>query len=244
MIDEPPYPPDELDLENLLPFEDPNPGRPRRRRRPVPRSPFLYLGDSYTAGEFTEFVRDYDFGTVPPDFVVLHHTAIPCTLHTRQPKGDIWDGREEGLSEAQIRARRGRKLDGLRNHYRDTLGWDRGPHLYIDDRYIWHFSPMRDVGIHSMWGNAFRDADGYHYSIGIEVIGHYEAKPWPPEVARLVGHAVAVLKRRLGTFELRYQYPNGNPGRKSAGRDRNGNIIWKCARPQLLRAGAISSHRD
>lgn len=233
-----------LDLEGLLPFEealDPESDITRDRS-----GAFLFIGDGLTADEFTEYVRTYDFGGTPPDFVVLHHTAIPSTMHTRQPTGDVWDGGEEGLTEAQIKQRRKTKLANLRTYYRDTLGWDRGPHLYIDDRYIWLFTPMYDEGIHAMWGNRFDDAAGMHYSIGIEVIGHYEAKPWPPAVARLVGHSVAVLKQKLGTFELTYQYPDParKPGRKSVGKDRQGRDIWRCAHPERLRAGAISSHRD
>jgi hypothetical protein len=177
---------------------------------------FLYIGQGLTAGEFVDYVRDYDFGTIPPDYVVLHHTAIPSTLHARYPKGGVWDDNEGGLNEAQIKARRQAKLNGIKNVYAGRPGWDRGPHLFIDERYIWLFSPMREIGIHAAQGNSYKDGRGLHYSIGIEVVGYYEHVRWPEPIERLVGHAVAVLKRRLGSFELRYQ----------------------------PRAGAISSHRD
>jgi hypothetical protein len=177
---------------------------------------FLFIGEGLTAGEFADYVRDYDFGTIPPDYVVLHHTAIPSTRQARYPTGGVWDDNETGLSEAQIKARRQAMLHGIKNVYACRPGWDRGPHLFIDDRYIWLFSPMREVGIHAAQGNSYHDAGGLHYSIGIEVVGYYEKVHWPEPIERMVGHAVAVLKRHLGTFDLHYQ----------------------------PRAGAISSHRD
>lgn len=242
MPDPTPDPIDHLESGGLLPFEDANPDR-RRRRRGGEAVPFLYIGEGLDAAEFADYVARYNFGGTPPDFVVLHHTAVPSTLATRLPKGDVWDAGEGGLSAAQIKAQRQKKLEDLRDYYRDTLGWDRGPHLYIDDRWIWLFTPMYNTGVHAMWGNSF-NAAGHHYSVGIEVVGYYEQRAWPPEVARLVGHAVAVLKRQLGTFDLRYLYPNGGPGRVAAGVDKHGNTIWKCAHPELLRAGGLSSHRD
>ena len=203
---------------------------------------FLYLGQALTAADFVDYVATYDFGTIPPDFVVLHHSAIPGTRFTGAADGgkQIWDAGEDGLGEAAIRAHRLKGLEALRDFYKNTKKWDRGPHLYIDDRYIWLFTPMRELGIHAMWGNSFRDRQNrLHYSIGIEVLGFYDHLKWPPEVARLVGHAVAVLKRRLGTFDLRYLYPNGNPGFFL---DDDGTA--HCKHPEQLTFGGITSHRD
>lgn len=200
--------------EEVLPFDDDAlDGPPIDSFGP---KDFLYIGEGLVADEFTAYVQSYDFGTIPPDFVVLHHTAIPSTLHARYPSGGVWDAGEEGKSEAQIKRRRKAKLDGIRDVYMGRPGWDRGPHLFLDDRYIWLFSPMREIGIHAKQGNGYREGGRLHYSIGIEVVGYYERVHWPAPVERLVGHAVAALKRRLGTFELRYQ----------------------------PRAGGISSHRD
>lgn len=200
---------------------------------------FLYIGQGLTADEFTDYVRTYSFGPIAPDFVVLHHTAIPSTLHARYPSGGVWDSGDAGLSESQIKQRRQHALEGIKNTYAARPGWDRGPHLFIDDRYIWLFSPMAEEGIHAMWGNRFHDRKGqYHYSIGIEIVGYYEHVTWSEPVARLVGHAVATLKQRLDTFDLRYLYPNGNPGCIVD------NGTMRCARPEQLAWGGISSHRD
>lgn len=105
------------------------------------------------------------------------------------------------MDETQIYAKRQRQLTGIWNYYQQQLGWDRGPHLFIDDRWIWLFTPMYYQGIHAAEGNG----TPYSYSIGIEVVGHYESVQWPQPVADLVGYAVALLKQRLGTFELKHQ---------------------------------------
>ncbi len=178
-----------------------------RRANPVDPSRFLYIGEGLTAAEFVAYARRYDFGTIPPDYVVLHHTAIPSTRQARFPRGAVWDDGEDGLSDEQIKARRGARLKGIREHYRThpEYLWDRGPHLYIDDRWIWLFTPMREIGIHAAQGNSYREGGRLHYSIGIEVVGYYEHVRWPEPVERLVAAAVNALRDRLDTFEIRYR---------------------------------------
>jgi hypothetical protein len=61
------------------------------------------------------------------------------------------------------------------------------------------------MGIHAAGGNGFRSGGRINYSIGIEVVGHYTHVQWPAPVAALVGHTVAALKHKLGTFELKHQ---------------------------------------
>lgn len=172
---------------------------------------FKYLGWGLTAEGFERYVASYDFGPVPPDFIVLHHTATPGTLHTGAwNNGWLWDANEAGLVQRAILAKRQRQLGQMRDYYRDVLKWSAGPHLFIDERYIWLFTPMYEIGIHAAGGNSRYVAGKLHYSVGIEVIGYYEHKEWPDPIARLVGHAVAVLKRRLQTFEyLQHPFEGG-----------------------------------
>ncbi len=160
----------------------------------------LYIGKGLKSAEFAAYVQTYNFGSQPPTFVVLHHTSIPDTMHARVRHGS-WDAGETGMDEAQIYAKRQRQLTGIWNYYQQQLGWDRGPHLFIDDRWIWLFTPMYYQGIHAAEGNGMP----HSYSIGIEVIGHYEWVQWPQPIEDLVGYSVAVLKQRLGTFELKHQ---------------------------------------
>ena len=211
-----------LDEMDFLPFDSgaDEGGEITRRVDPVDPGQFLYIGQGLTADEFTHYVETYNFGTIPPDYVVLHHTGNPCTLAAPYPGGSAWDANEGGLTEEQIKQRRLGKLTAIKEFYRTNPSyyWDRGPHLFIDDRYIWLFTPMHDIGIHAAWGNSYRENGRLHYSIGIEVVGYYAQVPWPEPVQRMVGHAVAVLKRRLGTFEIRYQR---NAGGISGHRDYN-----------------------
>ncbi len=78
--------------------------------------------------------------------------------------------------------------------------------LFVDDRFIYLFTDMYEVGIHAKQGNSFHDSSGkFHYSIGIEVLGDYTKRTWPDPVARMVGHAIGTLKRKLNTFDLEYR---------------------------------------
>lgn len=170
--------------------------------------PFAYIGQGLTIDEFEAYVLAYDFGTVPPDFVVIHHTANPAASWAPAPGVPNWDANEAGKNLEQLRAKRKVQLDGIMRYYRDTLKWQAGPHLFIDDRFVWLFTPMYDVGVHAAEGNSFHDASGkLHYSIGVEVIGNYRAQRWPAVIQAMVGRAVRAVQRRLKTFELVYKPP-------------------------------------
>jgi hypothetical protein len=49
--------------------------------------------------------------------------------------------------------------------YRDQQHWSAGPHLFIDDKKIWTFTPLTVSGVHSpSWNKR---------AIGIEMLGNY-----------------------------------------------------------------------
>lgn len=167
---------------------------------------FAYIGQALDIAEFAAYVAAYHFGSIPPEYIVLHHTVNPdagwASLNSN-PRIK-WDRGETGAGMAQIKAKRKAQLDGIQRYYQ-SLGWNAGPHLMIDDRFIWLFTPMYDVGIHAKAGNSYQGSTGkLHYSLGIEVIGYYEHQVWPDPVARNVGMAIAILKKQLGTFNLAY----------------------------------------
>ncbi len=185
-----------FDLTGAFPFDrDANDNAPAVLGVP---GPFLYIGEGLRAAAFDRYVSSYSFGRIPPSYIVLHHTAIPSTLAARYPSGAVWDAGEEGMSEARIYQKRVKQLDALAAYYENSLGWDRGPHLFIDDRWIYLFTPMSAVGIHAKEGNAFTKDGRLHYSIGIEVIGYYEKVTWPAPVAANVRTAAQALCGRLG----------------------------------------------
>lgn len=204
--------------------------------------PFPYVGQALTLAGFVAYLNGYDFGSIPPDGVVLHHTAVPDASWAPGPGSKAsWDSGEAGLSAEQVRLKRLRQLGAIKSYYNRELGWSAGPHLFIDDRWIYLMSPMAEPGIHAKWANSWHDADGrLHYPVAIEVVGDYTRRPWPAPVAALVSGAVQALQRRLGTFRLQYLYPTpeSKPGMKI---ERGAPA---CAHPERLRGGGISSHRD
>lgn len=205
--------------DSFLPFDDDaqSPMRSGITPRVLSDAPFAYLGQALTLAEFAAYVQSYAFGPIPPDFIVLHHTAVPSATWARYPTGLVWDAGEAGMAAAQIQAKRLRQLDAIMRYYRDIRRWRAGPHLFIDDRWIYLFTPMHTIGVHAAQGNGWRDRSGLHYSVGIEVVGYYEHTPWPAPVAALVRGAVQALAGRL---PIRIQYTRG-PGGISSHRDWN-----------------------
>lgn len=204
-------------------------------------SEFLFVNLALTPAEFAEYVRTYNFGTVPPDSLVLHHTAIPAASWAPAGHPDsYWDAGEWGMSLEQIRAKRLRQLGNLKRYYHEDLGWTAGPHLVVDNHFIYLMTPMYNIGIHAKWGNSFTQGGKLHYSIGLEVIGNYTKVTWPASVAANVGAAVRALQQRLQTFTLDYMYADGlKPGRAV-----NSKGVEYCPYPNRLRWGGIASHRD
>lgn len=78
--------------------------------------------------------------------------------------------------------------------YYHKLGWSAGPHLFLAADTpgpftdgIWSGTPLAVTGVHAGVCNL--------HSIGIEVVGNYDAEPWPPHVSALVyGVTVALMK--------------------------------------------------
>jgi hypothetical protein len=219
---------------DILPFDDDSydPRAPQKPGQATLGIDFAYIGQALPLADFATYLHNYNFGTVPPDTVVLHHTAVPTLPQ--------WVANEAGMRDDAIRVKRLIRLNRLRDYYRDTMQWPAGPHLFVDDRYIYLFTPMYQVGIHAKWGNSFRSFGRLHYSIGIEVIGDYSREVWSPAVAANVRGCVLALHDRLRTFELRYLYSDrsSKPGMIGTGN------AQKCAHPERLRFGGIASHRD
>lgn len=198
MTDDPPF-----DLTHALPFDtDADASTPQKPGAAVlGGGDFAYIGRGLDLINFRAYVATYAFGSVPPDYICLHHTAIPSATWARYPSGAVWDAGEAGMDAGEIYVKRLKQLGQLRDYYRDVKEWHAGPHLFIDDRWIWLMTPMYQVGIHAAQGNSYRDSGGkLHYSVGIEVIGYYEKVRWPPAVAANVAGAVRALHDRLKTF--------------------------------------------
>ena len=129
------------------------------------------LNKKLSLKEFENYVKAKDFGSLPPTFLVLHHTWKPTKAQ--------WQGK--------------RTIDGLKRFY-EGKGWSAGPHLFIAEDGIWLFTDMYDVGIHAGAGNGTLKTG---YSIGIEVVGNYDSKVWSGETHKNTVGAIKILKEVL-----------------------------------------------
>lgn len=88
----------------------------------------------------------------PPKWIkgiTLHHTAAPSLAQ-----------RPRGLT--------GQHLENLRGYYRDELGWNAGPHFFLDEDQVFGLSPWTSPGTHAKSFNATH--------LGIEVLGDYDTE--------------------------------------------------------------------
>ncbi len=76
--------------------------------------------------ELEDYVATYNFGTLPANKLVIHHTW--------RPTKEQWQGQKS--------------INGLKAYY-EGKGWGAGPHLFVAEDGIWLFSPMRKDGIHA-----------------------------------------------------------------------------------------------
>ncbi len=158
-----------------------------------------YIGTPLTLDAFPAHVQSYNFGPIAPSQIILHNTANPAASWAPAANTPNWDAGESGMTEAQIKAKRQKQLDAIYyGYYRNQLKWDAGPHLFVDERWVWLGTPMDTIGIHAGAGNSYRVNGKLRYSIGIEIVGRYATVRWPaPIIAQLRG-VVQALSQRLG----------------------------------------------
>lgn len=128
-----------------------------------PGKSFPIVGVGFTLAEFRGYLETIDPDRLgwSPVGVTVHHTAAPSLAQ-----------RPNGFETQHMR--------NLRSYYQ-SLGWDRGPHLFVDDHRIWVFSPLTARGIHAVSFNGTR--------FGIEMLGDYDSED--PKLGR--GAAVTAL---------------------------------------------------
>jgi N-acetylmuramoyl-L-alanine amidase len=104
------------------------------------------VGISHTASEFDSYCHALHWGAWRPSFMVLHNTAIPSLSQ-----------RPNGFTKQHIL-----NLEGF---YKGK-DWSAGPHLFIDDKQVWVFTPLTVSGVHSpSWNKT---------SLGVEMLGDYD----------------------------------------------------------------------
>ena len=133
------------------------------------------IGLSFQAASFKTYCQSLHWTSWRPSFIVLHNTAIPTLASC--PNGITKTG-----------------IDGLVQYYRDQMNWSAGPHLFVDDRQIWVFTPLTTPGVHSPSWNAV--------SLGVEMLGDYQNEAFDSGRGLLVQQnavaAISILSGLLG----------------------------------------------
>ncbi|MCU0495294.1 MAG: N-acetylmuramoyl-L-alanine amidase [Chloroflexaceae bacterium] len=130
------------------------------------------IGVRLSIPEWLNYVANYNFGSLAPSRLVLHHTYIPDESTWR------------GITT----------MRGMQNYYAG-LGWNAAPHIYCAPDGIWLFTPMSQIGIHAGTGNGSL-AQGW-YSIGLEMVGYFDTRLPTPEVWNFARTVMGSLSRRL-----------------------------------------------
>ncbi|WP_394781375.1 N-acetylmuramoyl-L-alanine amidase [Undibacterium sp.] len=125
------------------------------------------VGKSCTPDEFDAYCQTLHWTAWRPSFIVLHNTGSPSLAQ-----------RPAGLSKEHIL--------NLESYYRDDQKWSAGPHLFIDDKQIWLFTPLTVSGVHSPSFNTV--------AIGIEMLGDYDTEKFDS------GRGLAVRKNTVSAI--------------------------------------------
>jgi hypothetical protein len=133
------------------------------------------VGASFTPDQFDSYCHTLHWVAWRPSFIVLHNTAIPSLAQ-----------RPLGITQPNIQ--------NFVSFYRDVQGWNSGPHLFVDDKQIWVFTPLTVSGTHSPSWNKV--------ALGLEMLGDYEQEAFDSGRGLLVRKnsvaALATLSAVLG----------------------------------------------
>jgi N-acetylmuramoyl-L-alanine amidase len=105
------------------------------------------VNQSFTPVQFDKYCRKLQWTEWQPSFIVLHNTGSPSL--TDRPSGFT-----------------NQHMLNLEHYYKVQQGWTAGPHLFVDDRRIWAFTPLTSPGTHSPSWNKL--------TLGIEMLGNYD----------------------------------------------------------------------
>jgi hypothetical protein len=148
------------------------------------------VGKSFTVEEFKKYVETLQWTDWIPDFIVLHNTGVPSL-----------SSYPNGLTSKYIN-------QILADYYRYEKGWSAGPHLFVDDKQIWVFTPLTTPGVHSpSWNNR---------TLGVEMLGNYDVEKFNSGRGELVKKnavaAIAILSDLLGIAPDTMKLHREDPG--------------------------------
>ena len=154
------------------------------------------IGRRLSIPDWLAYVNGYQFGSVAPSRLVLHHTFVPTVAQ--------WAGL--------------RSMQNMQRFYAGK-GWTSAPHIYAAPDGIWLFTPMKDIGVHAGTGNSGGTGATFWYSIGLETVGDYDrTRPtgavWEHAKAVIGGLArrLGIAPRQLISFHRDYTNQKSCPG--------------------------------
>jgi hypothetical protein len=161
-----------------------------------PSKSFPIVGVAFTPAQFIAYLDGIDDSAMTwnPSAATIHHTASPSLA--QRPDGFLTQ-----------------HMFNLRSWYQ-SLGWNRGPHIFVDDKRIWVFSPLTAKGIHAVSFNSS--------AIGIEILGDYDNED--PKTGRglaactLAAQADAALRARFGITKRNFHRDDPKTSKTCPGR--------------------------
>ena len=108
-------------------------------------------GTFFTPVEFDAYCRGISWDSWRASFIVLHHTKSPSLALC-----------PEGFTKQHILS--------MESYYRHEVHSKAGPHLFVDDRHIWVFTPLNFSGMHSPSWN--------RVALGVTMLGDYDREPF------------------------------------------------------------------
>ena len=146
------------------------------------------VGINFTADEFDSYCHALHWSSWRPSFIALHNTAVPSLAQ-----------RPNGFTKQHIL--------NLEKFYRDQQGWKAGPHLFIDDKQIWVFTPLIVSGTHSPSWNKI--------ALGVEMLGDFDKDEFDSgrglKVQQNAIAAFATLSAILDSIPTRYACTRRTP---------------------------------
>ncbi|VTU42521.1 MULTISPECIES: peptidoglycan recognition protein family protein [unclassified Variovorax] len=105
------------------------------------------VDQSFDVDAFDTYCHSLAWTAWRPSFLVVHNTGVPTLAQ-----------RPNGFTKTH--------MGNFATYYRDKMKWSAGPHLFIDDKRIWVFTPLTMSGVHSPSWNK--------QSLGIEMLGDFD----------------------------------------------------------------------
>jgi hypothetical protein len=135
---------------------------------------YANVGKVWTAESFKEYLSTLKKPSYPKS-ITIHHTGAPSLA--QRPKGLLMQ-----------------HIHNIQSFYQ-SLGWNRGPHLFVDEDQIFGMTPLGTPGIHAVSFN--------RSSIGIEVLGDYDSEdPLSGRGLQCMKNAAAATRSLLQWLDL------------------------------------------